>query len=72
MAGIGVSAEWLEEHGFKRDGMLNNYFHEASGVWYNTDRGTTWAEDYMESVELYPKSGKELLLCVKLRTEDRP
>lgn len=72
MAGIGVSEEWLEAHGFVRIGMSSSYMHEPTDIIHTLSTNRTWITELDESVELFPRSGKELLLCVKLRTEDRP
>jgi len=71
MAGIGVSEEWLEEHGFESVGKLtgqNDWMHHETDVIHNPDTGGTWIQDLDTYAALYPRSGKELLLCVKLRT----
>lgn len=73
MAGIGVSEEWLEEHGFERTGLndwaRNDWIHVETDLIHNPDTGGTWIQDLDTYAALYPRSGKELLLCVKLRTQ---
>ena len=56
----------LSTTSFRHFELLRN--HETDVI-HNPDTGGTWIQDLDTYAALYPRSGKELLLCVKLRTQ---